>query len=726
MADEKPAESGTFAWPAAGERRLLGKPISRLDGPAKVTGTAKYTYDVHPPGMLYGRLLLCPHAHARVRRLDISRAAALPGVKAVRIIRAEGSEVQWALDEVASVAAVSEEIAADALRSIVVEYEVLPHFVDAERIEQAPHVEHEQEDTHGDPAAALAAAEVRVKGRYLMPRVAHNCLEAHGHVCQWTGAESLRAWSSSQAVSGAATQFAEGLNIPASSVQVTTDYMGGGFGSKFGIDRWGVECAELARQAGAPVKLMLPRDAELTVAGDRPSAYADIEAGAAKDGTLTAWISSSWGSGGLGSAGSPPIPYVFQIPNRRHRHTAVPTHTASARAWRAPNHPQACFLTLSALDDLAAAAGLDPLDFFRKNLALTGPRARAYGEELTVAERLMDWRKRWRPRPARLAAGGGGAGAVRRGLGLSLHTWGGRGHASNCDVTVYPDGVVEAAICTQDIGTGTRTVVAIVVAETFGLPIEAVKVRIGDSRLPTSGASGGSTTVGGVSAATRRAAQGALEQVLAKLAARLGTKPETLRVEDGGVRVTGGPERRLSWKEAAASLGVSPVTARGVNPGKGDLTGSGTAGVQMAEVSVDVETGIVRVEKMVAVQECGLIVDRKTAESQVYGGLIMGISYALSEEKVIDPVTGRMLNVDFESYKLAGIGDVGELVVEMMSGPGYDERGVIGLGEPPVISPGAAISNAVANAVGVRVPYLPLTPRRVLDALYPPDAARRI
>jgi xanthine dehydrogenase YagR molybdenum-binding subunit len=159
------------------------------------------------------------------------------------------------------------------------------------------------------------------------------------------------------------------------------------------------------------------------------------------------------------------------------------------------------------------------------------------------------------------------------------------------------------------------------------------------------------------------------------------------------------------------------VTATGANPGEGELTTSGAGGVQMADVTVDVETGVVKVNKLVAVQDCGLIIDLKTAESQVYGGLIMGVSYALSEEKVVDPVTGITLNVDFESYKMAGIADVGELVVHMMTGPGYDERGVIGLGEPPVISPGAAIGNAVANAIGVRVPYLPLTPRRVLDAL---------
>ena len=162
------------------------------------------------------------------------------------------------------------------------------------------------------------------------------------------------------------------------------------------------------------------------------------------------------------------------------------------------------------------------------------------------------------------------------------------------------------------------------------------------------------------------------------------------------------------------------MTVRGKNPDKSkppDLTNSGVGGVQMADVSVDTETGIVRVNKMVAVQDCGLVVDVKTAESQVMGALIMGISYALYEEKILDPVTGRMLNPNMEFYRLAGIADIGELKVHMMTGKGYDERGVIGLAEPPVVSPGAAISNAVANAIGVRVPFLPLTPARVLEAL---------
>ncbi|HEY0781395.1 MAG TPA: molybdopterin cofactor-binding domain-containing protein, partial [Thermoanaerobaculia bacterium] len=451
------------------------------------------------------------------------------------------------------------------------------------------------------------------------------------------------------------------------------------------------------------------------VAGHRPSTWADVEVGAAADGTITSWVSRSWGSGGLGGSGSPPIPYLFQIPNRRHVHVSIPTNTASARAWRAPNHPQASLVTFSAVDDLAAALQMDPLDVMRKNLGILGTLSKTYGEELEVAARLMDWKKRWHPR------GDKSRGPIKQGLGLALHTWGGRGHRSSCDVTIYPDGAAEAKISTQDLGTGTRTVVAIVLAETLGLPLEAVQVKIGDSRYPASGGSGGSTTVGGVSSSTRRAAINALDALFAKVAPHLQATAAELDAVDGTVRVKAHPERKLTWKQATAALGGAPLTASGANPGPGDLTQSGVGGVQMADVTVDVETGVVKLRKLVAVQDCGLIIDAKTTESQVYGGCIMGISSALSEEKLLDPVTGNTLNHDFDTYKMAGIADIGEIVVHLMTGPGYDERGVIGVGEPPVVSPGAAIANAVTNALGVRVPFLPLTPKHVLEAL---DAAR--
>ena len=287
-------------------------------------------------------------------------------------------------------------------------------------------------------------------------------------------------------------------------------------------------------------------------------------------------------------------------------------------------------------------------------------------------------------------------------------------------MAIAPDGSVEIKMGTQDLGTGARTIITIVAAEALGIPMEYVTLLYGNNKYPQSGGSGGSTTSGGVTASTRRGAVNARDALFAKIAPSLKAQPEELEAHAGRVQVKGDPSRSLSWKEACAKIGAVPLTVRGQNPNKDeppDLTNSGVGGVQMADVSVDTETGIVSVNKMVAVQDCGLVVDVKTAESQVYGALIMGISYALYEEKILDPVTGRVLNPNLEFYRLAGLSDIGELKVHMMTGKGYDERGVIGLAEPPVVSPGAAISNAVANAVGVRVPFLPLTPDRILAAL---------
>jgi len=258
-----------------------------------------------------------------------------------------------------------------------------------------------------------------------------------------------------------------------------------------------------------------------------------------------------------------------------------------------------------------------------------------------------------------------------------------------------------------------------VAAETFGLPVEAITVNIGDSKYPPDNASGGSTTVGGVSASTRRGSVDALDQLFAVVAPALGVPADQLVAVGGNIQAKGDSSKQISWKEACAKLQVKTIQATGKHPDrtKCKLGDSGVGGAQIADVSVDTETGLIKINKMIAVQDCGLIISMKTAESQVYGALIMGISYALHEEKIMDPITGRMLNNNMEFYKLVGIGDIGELVVHMMTGPGYDERGTIGLGEPPVISPGAAISNAVANAIGVRVPTIPLTPDKVLAAL---------
>jgi xanthine dehydrogenase YagR molybdenum-binding subunit len=708
-----------YDWPEAGERKLIGKRISRIDGPAKASGKAKYTYDVNLPGMLYGKILRSPYAHAKITALDTSAAESTPGVKAVRKIQDVGKEIQWAGDEIVALAAESEEIARDALDKIKIEFEQLPHLANEEDLSKAgDHAKAAGSEKSGDPDKAFSDPDVVLsEGYYGIAAITHCCLETHGSVAEWTGPDTLKTYFSTQNVSGIPGEVGEalrqaGIDVKNNNIETICQYIGGGFGSKFGADRWGIENARLAKIAGKPVKLLLERDMDLEVAGARPSSFAKIKVAAKKDGTIVAWDSSSWGTGGPAGTTMPPLPYVFTgIPNKVTRHTSVSTNTGPARAWRAPNHPQAALLTMAALEDLAAKLDMDPLEFFSKNADLAGERAEVYRQELRKAAELIDWEKNWRPRGHETPS------SIKRGLGISLHTWGGRGHNSNCNVNIHPDGSVEVNLGSQDLGTGTRTVINIVAAETLGLPLEAIAVNIGDSKYPIDGASGGSTTVGGVSASTRRGCVDALDQLFAAVAPSLGVPADQLIAAGGKIQANADSSKSLTWKQACAKLGVKTIQVTGKNPGPCSLGSSGVGGVEMADVSVDTETGIVKINKMVCAQDCGLIIDMKTAESQCYGALIMGISYALFEQKIMDDATGRMLNPNMEFYKLAGIGDIGELVVHMMTGPGYDERGTIGLGEPPVISPGAAISNAVANAIGVRVPTIPITPEKVLAAL---------
>jgi len=780
-----------YSWPDPSTRPLLGKRISRVDGPSKSSGRAKYTYDYNPQGLLAGKILRCPYAHARIVSIDTSAAEKMPGVKAVEVIQKPGAEIFWAGDEIVGVAAVDEGTVDDAIRAIKVEYEVLPHFVgDAEppknvATDSGPISEDDLQDmeenqvpddeviaaiqkrgisfkptdkdyesmkgmgveppviaalrnakyveapakpkspykktalqTQGEPDKAFAAAATVSEGVYGIPCIGHCCMESHGSASEWPSDNEMVVHISTQNVSGIAPQMAEPLKIPAGNINVQQQNVGGGFGSKFSADRWDINTANLSKKAGGkPVKNMLDRKAEFEVAGMRPSAYARVKIAADKDGKIVAWDSRSWGTGGVGGGGTPPLPYILEIPNQRKQNTAISTNQGSARAWRAPNHPQAAAITMGAVEDLAAKLKMDPLELIQRNLNIAGPRKDTYKEEFAIADDMMGWKKRWHQR------GDKTPGNIKQGLGLSMHTWGGRGHNSTQDFSINPDGSVVIKLGTQDLGTGALTIITIVAADTLGIPMDQVKVMYGNNHYPASGGSGGSTTSGGVTSSTRRAAVNARDALFEKVAPMLKAKPEELEAVGSKVQVKGDANRSLSWKDACAKIGAVPLTVQGKNPNKDeppDLTNSGVGGVQMADVSVDVETGIVRVNKMVAVQDCGLVVDVKTAESQVYGALIMGISYALYEEKILDPVTGQVLNPNLEFYRLAGLSDIGELKVHMMTGKGYDERGVIGLAEPPVVSPGAAISNAVANAIGVRVPFLPLTPQNVLNAL---DAA---
>ena len=702
-----------YNWPPMEKRRVLGKATKRLDGAMKSTGRAKYASDFAQKDLLFGALVTSPHAHARVTSVDTSEAEKVPGVTAVRVIASPGTELMWAGQEVASVAANTEEAAKDATRKVKVQYEVLPHLVREDDLSKAgARAKSAGEQVKGDPDKAFQEADATVEGRYGIPVITHCCLEPHGNVIEWKG-DHINFYPSTQNVSGVGGDLSNSLKIPAANIHVNMQYIGGGFGSKFATDLWGLEAARLSKASGGrPVKLFLDRATELMIAGNRPSGFANIKVAGKKDGTITAWQSESWSTGGIGGGGSPPIPYVFDIPNQRKNHTAVATNCGGVRAWRAPNHQQACYLTNTALEDLAAKLNLDPLEVFDKNLGMTA-RAEVYRAQLKKGAELIDWQKLWHPR------GQSSSGPVKRGLGLAISTWGGGGHNSQCRTNIHPDGTVEVELCSQDLGTGTRTVITMVAAETLGLPLGAITLKIGDSALPPSGPSGGSTTVGGVSSSTRKSTVNALDKLFEAVASSMGAPADQLEAVDGRIQVKGNSAKSLTWKAACQKLGVNKISEMGENNQRnpGGLNSSGVGGVQMADVSVDTETGTVKVNKAVAVQDMGLVINPKTAESQIHGGCIMGICAALYEERVMDQQTGKMLNSDMEFYKLAGIGDIGEIIVHLDITPDHDKRGVVGLGEPAAIALITAIANATANAIGVRVPEVPLTPDRVLAAL---------
>ena len=703
-----------YKWPPAEKRNLIGKRIPRIDGPAKSSGRAKYTYDMNRPGMLHAKLAYSPYAHAKVTGIDTSVAEKMQGVKAVQIIFPVGTEVHWAGQEIVAVAAETEEQARDAARAVRIQYDVLPHMVSDVPPERAgANIVKSGEIKEGEPDKAFDEADIIHEGYYGNTQVVHCCLEPHGQVAEWQG-DKLTVWASTQNVSGIGGEFAKsltakGIPVDVANVDIICQMMGGGFGAKFAADPWGVACAQLAKTTGRPVKLMLERDQELMEAGSRPTLYARVKIAGKKDGTLTAWQSDAWGTSGPQAQSPLNLPYLFRVPNRLANFTAVLTNTGPTRAWRAPNAPQQCYVTMCPFDDLAAKVPMDPVEMYRKNFPILGPRVKEYAEQLTIASELMDWKSKWHPR------GDTRPGAIKRGVGVALHTWGGGGRSSTCQVRINPDGSVEVSLGSQDLGTGNRTVIGIVAAETLGLPLEMVHVNIGDSRYPPSGSSGGSTTVGSVSSSTRVTATDALNQLFAKVAPVLGVAADRLEATDSRVQAIGDSSKGLDWKQACAKLGGTAIIA--TNQMSRDIISAGVGGVQMAEVSVDAETGVVRVDKMVAVQDCGLVIDMTTAESQVYGALILGINYRCTKKRSWISRPGGILNPNMEFYKLAGMNDIGELVVHMMTGPGYDERGPIGLGEPPTVSPGPALSNAVANAIGVRVPELPMTPDRVLAAL---------
>ena len=725
------------------ELRVIGRSALRQNGRAKVTGATRFTVDISLPGMLHGRILRSPLPQARVLHIDTSAALAHPGVGAVQVLAPAGSVLHYVGQPVAAVAAASMGAAQAALRLIQVEYEPLPFVtdMDAARAADAPlvfdsasapvsggfparanlplhgNVRGPALDRRGDVAQGFADADVIVEASYRTQVHTHCCLEPHAVVADWRD-EGLTVHISTQYTSGVRQQLAEAFGLPLERVRVLVDGMGGGFGSKSQLGNYGRIAVELSRQAKAPVRIILERWEEQTDAGNRPGSWQQLRVGARRDGSLTAIALQSFGTAGvgLGAGVGNNAESLYDCPNFEGAQYDVFTNAGPGCAMRGPGNTPGAFGLEQTIDELAERLGLDPLAL-RERIDSSPARR----EERRLGAARIGWQHRHAP--------GADTGPVKRGMGMAQSLWGANVHtASACEVRLYRDGTVELRSAVQDIGTGVGTVLAQVVAEVFGLRAEDIRILIGDTDFPAGPPSYGSRTTASITPPARTAAWQLLAQLRAQVAPGLEATAEQLIARDGRLQVGDDSHRSLSLPEAAARLPedfISATASRSDDYGgfRRRMPGAALAmrdlgGVQFAEVAVDTDTGIIRVERVVAVQDCGRPINPRQIESQVQGGVLMGVAYALFEQRVLDRHSGRMLNADLEQYKLPGASDTPVIDVVLLEDyRGTSATDAYGIAEPANIATAPAIANAVYNAIGVRLCTLPMTPAAVLAAL---------
>lgn len=736
---------------ANAELTYIGKPTERYDGPAKVTGKAKYTADVHLPGMLYGRMVDASVPHARIISIDASAAEKLPGVRAVHIIehvygvaqlrnpKQELSSryplVRYAGQPIAGVAAISQQIADEAAKLIKVQYETMRFVIDrAEaRVDGAPmvfpgpadeagsagggggpkgvpqtgNVHGPQRKTVGDPHKGFSEADITVEGEYFTQVQTHSALETHGFVVDWKP-EEVTVYASTQGTSSVRNDMADVFKLRKPQVRVITEFMGGGFGAKFGAGNEGVVAANLSRKANAPVKLMLDRRQEHIVS-NRPDSHQKLKIGAKLDGTLTAIELVSYGTAGVGTgAGTAgPATNMYKCPNLLTEEYDVFTNAGPGAAFRAPGHPQGCFALEQAIDELAIKLELDPLTYREK---IDENPARKVERQLILDR--TNWSKR---RPA-----GSDTGPIKYGMGIAQSVWYRFVNMnSSCEVRLSRDGSVELMSAVQDLGTGTKTMLAIIVAEEFGIPPASVIIRIGDTRFPIGPDSGGSVTAGSITPAARNAAYEVKQKLFAAVAPKLGTTAENLTIQSGRVIFKDDASKSYSLKQVAAKLPTDEISARSTRVAEYSKEKITYGGVDYVELAVDTETGRVHIQKVFGAHDCGRPINPTGVISQINGGILQGISYALFEQRIMDRNAGYMLNANLDNYKILGAREVPEIEIALVENYiAQSSTDAAGIGESAgIITLAAAIANAFYNATGVRMRKLPMTPAHVLDAL---------
>jgi xanthine dehydrogenase YagR molybdenum-binding subunit len=721
-ADPKP-------WDGKDDLKYIGKKIPRIDGIYKTTGRAKYTFDVKVPGMIYGKIIRSPYPAAMVTKIDTSQAEKLAGVRAVISVPDElPFPVRFAGQEVAAVAADTEHLAEEAASLVKIEYEQKPfaaNLADAMK-DNAPPVyfnaknkdrlkniqEPEISPEDGNPEdidAVIKSSDRSVEATYSTQVQTHCPMETHGVVAKWEEGK-VTVWASTQGTFTVRNQVADHFDIPKSNVRVITKFMGGGFGSKLKADIYTMLAVKLAREANKPVRMMLSRKEDHLATGNRPDSLQTVAVGSTKDGKITGIKLKSFGTAGIGRGAetSGPASYLYNVEKIYTEDSDVYTNAGPSAPFRAPGFPQGTFAFEQAIDELAYKIGMDPVEFRRKNSESDKVRQLEYN----IGIEKVGWSKR-NPKP------GADKGIIKTGVGLANSLWYYiYAPGSHVSLRVNDDGSVQMRSGVQDIGGGIVTPMAMIIAEELSLQPSDINIIIGDTEFGLAPSSGGSQTTSGLTPAVRNAAYSAKQRLLKNAAKLMEVDIKDVKLSDG-VFSTLDSKKQMTWKEVTAEIPGGQFSVTGERTEDYYQTERWMiSGVQFAEVAVDTGTGSIKVQRMVAVHDCGRPMNRLTIENQINGGIIQGISYALFENRILDRNTGVMVNPNLENYKIAGAQEVPIIESHIIDlNLGQSSTGAVGIGEPATIPTSAAIANAVYHAIGVRIRELPMTPSVVLKAL---------
>jgi CO/xanthine dehydrogenase Mo-binding subunit len=720
-------EDALDQWPE-GPLTTVGQEVPRVDGLDRARGQTQFTADIQLPGMLHTAVLRSPFARARVTRIDLDAARAARGVRAVvgpgelDVLQKEPGYVGQA---VAAVAAETFGQAQAALEQLDVEWEALDPLLDPdEAVRQESFVSDVKNYDRGDFERGVAEGDVVVEAEYRTQVVLHNSLETHQAVCHWED-DGITVYISTQYIWGIRDSVAEHLGLPPDKVRVVCHAMGGGFGAKNGPGDYTPIAAELAKRTGRPVKCALTRREENLAAGNRNATIQRLTAAAKSDGTLVALggdFINAIGFSGWSASTEGPMKMLYACDNVRTVQYPVKLNLPPMAAFRAPGFVEGTFALECLLDEVAAKLDLDPLELRRRNYASSDRVEDRPFSSKNLEECYRRAEPHWAKREEVRARSNG---PWKHGVGLASQIWyGGGGPPSYAWIRLGADGRVQVVTAMQDIGTGTRTAMAQIAAEELGIPVDQVQVSLGDSaRGPYAAISAGSSTVPSMGPAVRSAAADVKRQLLELAAQRFHLEERVLELKNGQIVSSDGSSWPLTEITGLLEDGqILGKGSRGPNPAGMQVL---TFGVQVAEVAVDVETGEVRVDKIVAIHDVGRVINKLGASSQVEGGIIQGVGHTLSEERIVDPATGSILTRTLDAYKLPTIADVPEIVTDLVDvpDPHLTNLGAKGLGEPPIVPTAAAIANAIRDATGADVRSLPISREEMLRALH--EAAER-